>query len=201
MSGVVLTLSSGNAHKAEEIREMLGIPLRSLKEVSGVPEFEETGETFEENARIKARGLADYLGGWALADDSGLAVDALDGAPGVYSARYAGRHGDDAANNRKLLEDLADKTDRSAGFVCVLALCGPGGEEWVIRGECRGRMAHVPRGEGGFGYDPLFIPDGYEQSFAELGAEVKNRLSHRAVALQKLMAHPDQPLERFKDHG
>jgi len=193
-----LTLSSGNAHKVTEIRDMLGIPLRSLKDVPDAPDFEETGTTFEANARIKARGLADFIGGWALADDSGLAVNALDGAPGVYSARYAGIHGDDAANNAKLLADLAEISDRGAAFVCVLALCGPGGKEWIIRGECRGRIARAASGSNGFGYDPLFIPEGFEQSFAELGSGEKNRISHRSVALRKLIGHPDDPLARFR---
>lgn len=194
----VLTLSSGNAHKADEIRSMLGLPLRTLRDVPGAPEIEETGDTFEANARLKARGLADFLDGWALADDSGLAVDALDGAPGVFSARYAGVHGDDTANNRKLLAGLEAAPDRGAAFVCVLALCGPGGEEWIVRGECRGRIARAAAGEGGFGYDPLFVPDGYERSFAQLGETVKNRLSHRAVALHRLLEHPDDPLARFR---
>jgi len=125
-------------------------------------------------------------------------VDALGGAPGVVSARYAGTHGDDAGNNRKLLEELDGAEDRSAGFVCVLALCGPEGEEWVIRGECRGHIQHEATGEGGFGYDPLFVPEGYTVSFAELGAEVKNTISHRSEALKALLEHPDQPLERFR---
>lgn len=197
MSQPVLTLASGNAHKCEEFSEMLGTTVRSLKDVPGVPDFVEDGDSFEANALIKARGLRDFTGGWSLADDSGLAVDALEGAPGIHSARFAGEHGDDAANNRLLLEKLQGIADRTARFVCVLALCGPAGEEWVIRGECVGRIAHAPSGEAGFGYDPLFVPDGYSQSFAELGAEVKHRISHRSVALKKLLAHPDAPLARF----
>jgi len=195
---MLLTVSSGNAHKIEEIQAMLGIPVRGLKDVPGVPEFEETGETFEANALIKARGLRDFIQDWALADDSGLAVDALDGAPGVYSARYAGTHGDDAGNNRKLLSELEGVENRGAGFVCVLALCGPDGGEWLIRGECRGQIQLEATGEGGFGYDPLFVPDGFSLSFAELGAEVKNSISHRSAALQALLDHPDRPLQRFR---
>jgi XTP/dITP diphosphohydrolase len=193
-----LTLSSGNAHKVEELQHLLGIPLRSLRDLAGVPEFAETGSTFEANARIKARGLADWLNDWALADDSGLTVDALDGAPGVYSARYAGEHGHDQANNRKLLEELANEPHRGAAFVCVLALCGPNGEEWILRGECRGHIAHHPEGTNGFGYDPLFVPEGYDRAFAALASEVKARISHRAVALQHLLEHPDDPLARFR---
>ncbi len=194
----ILTLSSGNAHKIEEIQAVLDIPLRGLKELPGVPEFEETGVTFEENALIKARGLRDFLNDWALADDSGLAVEALNGAPGVYSARYAGRHGDDAGNNRKLLQELAGVKNRQAGFVCVLALCGPDGNEWVVRGECRGAIQETATGAGGFGYDPLFVPEGHSISFAELVAEVKNSISHRSNALKALLNHPDRPLERFQ---
>ncbi|WFB37726.1 RdgB/HAM1 family non-canonical purine NTP pyrophosphatase [Kiritimatiellota bacterium B12222] len=197
MSKPTLTLASGNAHKCEEFSEMLGMPVRSLKDVPGVPDFVEDGDSFEANALIKARGLRNFTGGWSLADDSGLAVDALGGAPGIHSARFAGEHGDDAANNQLLLEKLADQEDRSAQFVCVLALCGPEGEEWVIRGECKGQIAQKPSGEAGFGYDPLFHPEGYDQSFAELGAEVKHRISHRSVALEKLLAHSDRPLARF----
>lgn len=190
MSTPLLTLASGNAHKCEEFSEMLGRVVRSIKDVPGCPEFVEDGDSFEANALIKARGLRDYLKGWALADDSGLAVDALGGAPGIHSARFAGEHGNDEANNQLLLEKLEGQADRTARFVCVLALCGPEGEEWVIRGECVGKIALAPRGEGGFGYDPLFQPEGYEQSFSELGAEIKHQISHRSVALKKLLAHP-----------
>lgn len=197
MNQPTLTLASGNAHKCAEFSQMLGFRIRSLKDLPGCPDFVEDGDSFEANALIKARGLRDYSGDWALADDSGLAVDALCGAPGIHSARFAGVHGDDAANNRLLLEKLEGEADRTARFVCVLALCGPEGEEWVIRGECVGQIARVSSGTGGFGYDPLFHPDGYSQSFAELGMEIKHRISHRSVALGKLLRHPDHPLQRF----
>jgi len=189
-----ITVASGNAHKLEEISGILGVAVRGLKDLSNPPELIEDGDTFEANALIKARGLRDAIGEWTLADDSGLAVDALDGAPGIYSARFAGIHGDDEANNRLLLEKLEGVEDRSAKFVCAIALCGPGGEEWVVRGECHGTIQAVPTGTSGFGYDPLFVPDGYTQSFAELGEEVKSKLSHRAIALQKLVEHPERPL-------
>lgn len=192
-----LTVASGNVHKLEEIAAILGVAVRGLKDVENPPELIEDGDTFEANALIKARGLRDALQDWTLADDSGLAVDALDGAPGIYSARFAGTHGDDAANNRLLLEKLKNQTDRSAAFVCAIALSGPEGEEWVVRGECRGTMLHAPAGSSGFGYDPLFVPEGYSASFAELGEEVKSKLSHRAVALKKLREHPDDPLSRL----
>jgi len=199
MSKPTVTLASGNAHKCEEFEAMLGMPIRSLKDVPNAPDFVEDGDTFEANALIKARGLRDLIGDWALADDSGLAVDALDGAPGIFSARFAGEHGNDAANNHLLLEKLQDVANRSAQFVCVLALCGPDGEEWVIRGECKGAIAHQASGAKGFGYDPLFHPTGYDQSFAELGEDVKHKISHRSVALEKILAHPDNPLARFLD--
>ncbi|MEX2607999.1 MAG: RdgB/HAM1 family non-canonical purine NTP pyrophosphatase [Kiritimatiellia bacterium] len=197
MTNNSLTFASGNAHKCAEIQEMLGIPLRSLRDVESPPELIEDGDSFEANALIKARGLAVHLNGWALADDSGLAVDVLEGAPGIYSARFAGVHGDDAANNRLLLEKLRGETNRRAKFVCVLALCGPEGEEWVVRGECHGDIALEAAGENGFGYDPLFHPCGYEKSFAELGEEIKNRISHRAEAIKAILRLPDQPVKKF----
>lgn len=190
----MITLASGNAHKIREISDMLGVPVRGLRDIADAPELIEDGDSFEANALIKARGLRDVLGDWTLADDSGLAVDALNGAPGIHSARYAGTHGDDAANNRLLLQNLSGEKNRGAAFVCVLALCGPSGEEWVIRGECRGIIAESPSGTSGFGYDPLFIPEGHAQSFAELGDEVKSSISHRARALRLLLEHPDKPL-------
>jgi XTP/dITP diphosphohydrolase len=190
----VITVASGNSHKLKEISQILGVPVRGLKEIPNPPELIEDGESFEANALIKARGLRDALGEWTLADDSGLAVDALEGRPGIHSARYAGTHGDDQANNDLLLKHLEGKENRGAAFVCVIALCGPCGEEWVIRGECRGQILHAPSGTSGFGYDPLFVPDGYRQSFAELGDEVKSRISHRAHALRQLVEHPDAPL-------
>jgi XTP/dITP diphosphohydrolase len=175
------------------------VPVRGLRDLSDPPELVEDGETFEANALIKARELRDVLEDWTLADDSGLAVDALDGAPGIYSARFAGTHGDDEANNRLLLEQLEGRQDRGAAFVCVIALCSPGGEEWVVRGECRGDIGFSPSGETGFGYDPLFVPTGYDKTFAELGEAVKSRISHRAHALKLLADHPDQPLRRLQD--
>lgn len=178
-----LYVATGNAHKLSEIEAILGVTARGLRDVPDAPEVVEDGDTFEENAVKKAAALAAHTGGWALADDSGLEVDALDGAPGVRSARFAGRHGDDAANNALLLEKLRGTDHRAARFVCVIALCGPGGGAHTFRGECRGRIAQAPRGTEGFGYDPLFVPDGYAKTFGELGEAVKHRLSHRSRAL------------------
>lgn len=183
-----LLLATNNQHKIEEIKAIFAdtpLTILSAKEIPGLPEdVEETGTTFAENAMIKATAFCKASGLWTLADDSGLCVDALHGAPGVYSARYAGPGHDQPANNRKLLEELKNVTNRAAHFSCVLALRSPEKEEAIIEGICPGTIAHAPRGEGGFGYDPLFIPDGYQQTFGELPASVKNRLSHRAKALQ-----------------
>ncbi|MEM9226851.1 MAG: RdgB/HAM1 family non-canonical purine NTP pyrophosphatase [Verrucomicrobiota bacterium] len=188
-------LATGNAHKVEEIAAMLAatVPdarVHSAKALGGMPHVDETGDTFLANARLKAHALLPLLpeGTYALADDSGLCVDALDGAPGVISARYSGLNATDADNNAKLLRDLADipTEQRTARFVCVFCLLAEDGSEQVFEGACPGRMIDAPRGVTGFGYDPLFVPEGYTDTFAELGAEIKNRLSHRARAVEKL---------------
>ena len=144
----------------------------------------EDAETFEGNALKKARELCAASGLWTLADDSGLEVAALNNAPGVYSARYAGEPCSYPANNAKLLRELAGVTERRARFRCVIALCAPDGREWTVEGSCPGHIIHELRGVNGFGYDPLFVPDGYEQTFAELDGTVKNRISHRGAALK-----------------
>lgn len=186
---MTILLATRNRHKVEEIRRIFGragAGLVSADEVPGLPaEVEEDAETFEGNALKKARTLRDASGLWTLADDSGLEAAALGGAPGVRSARYAGPAADTDANNRRLLRELAGREDRRARFRCVIALCAPDGREWTVEGACAGRIAESPRGDGGFGYDPLFIPDGYDRTFAELGADVKNRISHRGRALRR----------------
>ncbi len=183
----MIVLATRNKHKLAELSFLLGIPaklLRSATDFEGAPDPEETGATFAENALIKARAISVFTGEWALADDSGLEVDALGGAPGVLSARYAGNHGNDAANNRLLLEKLAAMPGkpRTAHFSCVIALVAPDGSEYTARGECPGTILHEGRGSNGFGYDPLFLPDGYDKTFAELSTEVKCNFSHRAAA-------------------
>ena len=186
-----LLVATRNRHKLEEIRAILAVPglhLMGAEEVPGLPEVEEDAPTFEGNAIKKARTLARASGRWTLADDSGLEVDALGGAPGVISARYAGPEASTPANNARLLRELAGVTDRRARFRCVLALCSPAGSIWTVEGRCEGRILAAPRGANGFGYDPLFVPDGHDQTFAELPADVKNGLSHRGRALQKAMA-------------
>ncbi|MGI6469128.1 MAG: XTP/dITP diphosphatase [Syntrophomonadaceae bacterium] len=186
-----LLLATRNRHKQRELEELLsplGIKVISLADIPDCPEIEEDGQSFEENAIKKARLTALHTGLTTLADDSGLEVEALGGQPGVYSARFAGEPGDDEANNRKLLRLMKDvpAEQRRARFVCVVAVSDPNGETRTVCGVCEGRIAFGPRGTGGFGYDPLFIPAGYTQSFAELSAEEKNRISHRARALQRL---------------
>lgn len=190
--GALLAAATGNANKLREIGEILaefGIKVISKKEAgAGDLETEETGTTFEENSLLKAEDVMKAVGMDAIADDSGLVVDALDGAPGVYSARFAGENASDEENNAKLLRMMEKVPDgeRTARFVCVMTLCRTDGSVIRARGECPGRILRAPRGEGGFGYDPLFVPDGYEESFAELSEEQKNGISHRAKALAAL---------------
>lgn len=190
-----IVLASSNKKKIVELRAILStildgedIEVITLKEAGIDTEIEETGLTFEENALIKAR-VAASTGAIGVADDSGLVVHALDGAPGVFSARYAGGHGDDKANNAKLLKNLEGKTDRSAYFACSIACAFPDGSEpIVVRGTIDGEILTSPRGEGGFGYDPLFWVESHGKSFAEMTSEEKNAISHRANALKKFSA-------------
>ncbi len=186
-----LLVATRNRHKLDEIRAILGcegLELVSPDEVGRLPLVEETAATFEGNARQKAVTLAVVSGLWALADDSGLEVEALQGAPGVRSARYAGPAADDGANNAKLLAALRHMPNRSARFRCALVLAAPDGRSWSVSGACEGRLLNAPRGRHGFGYDPLFVPRGYDATFAELPAEVKNAISHRAMALRQATA-------------
>jgi XTP/dITP diphosphohydrolase len=185
-------LGSRNKKKLGELRDLLGdlpVELTDLSPYPDAPEVDETGTTFEENARLKAAALAPVLKEWVLGEDSGLVVPALGGQPGVYSARYAGTHGDDAANNAKLLAELAGKTgdDRAAYYVSTAALADPTGNVVaVVDGRCWGRIVETPRGSGGFGYDPLFEIPEYHATFGELSSLVKHALSHRGRAIAKL---------------
>lgn len=181
-----LVIATRNRHKLEEIRAILGAPgleWKSALDFPSIPDVVEDGATFESNASKKAAAMARATGCWALADDSGLEVDALGGAPGVFSARYAGEPTDYAANNAKLLRELAGIAHRSARFRCVLALANPRGGVRFVEGRCEGRIIEELRGAQGFGYDPLFVPDGFDQSFAEMPAARKNEISHRGRAL------------------
>jgi XTP/dITP diphosphohydrolase len=188
-------LASGNAHKSAELQSLarasrVPIQILSAREIGGMPAVDEDTNTFVGNARKKAWALRALVpaDAWALADDSGVCVDALHGEPGVESAYYAGPQGDPIANLGKLVTVMADvpADRRGAQFRCILVAIGPAGDEHVFSGECRGRLLFAPQGEAGFGYDPLFVPDGYEQSYAELGDDVKNRISHRARAWAQL---------------
>ncbi len=190
-----LILASRNKKKIREVEALLaqyieGVQILSLDDIGFEGDIEEDGTTFEENALIKARtamkAADDRIA--AIADDSGLSVDALNGAPGVYSARYAGGHGDDAANNALLLRNLATvpSHERTARFVCCIACVFPDGREITVRGETEGRIIDDARGDGGFGYDPYFYYEPYGKTFAELTAEQKNAISHRGKAVAKL---------------
>ena len=180
-----LNVATHNAHKLREIGEIL--PGYDI--AADDPDVEETAPDFAGNALIKVRAIAArHPGEWSMADDSGLEVRALDGAPGVRSARYAGEPSNTPANNALLLKNLAGVEDRTARFTCAIALVDPEGREHVVTGHCPGRIAHVPSGSAGFGYDPLFIPDGYDASFADLGEDAKNKISHRGRALAQVKA-------------
>jgi XTP/dITP diphosphohydrolase len=184
-----IVIATANKNKFEEISQILkGITpnILSLQDFPQIEAIEENGSSFQENSLIKARNVFGETGLLTLADDSGLEVDALNGAPGIYSARYAGEPPDYQVNNRKLLQDLHEIPDhqRAAQFRCVVAIVGPKIEQ-VVEGIVTGRIIRELRGDKGFGYDPLFVPDGFEQTFAELGEEIKNQMSHRARAFLK----------------
>ena len=193
-----LILATGNKGKLREFKEILeplGYEILSQGELGLDLDVEETGETFEENAFLKADAVVKATGHAAVADDSGLCVEALDGAPGVHSARYGGgKAWTDKQKYQYLLEQLKGVTDRRAKFVSCIVCLFPNGERIAVRGECPGRILLAPAGDAGFGYDPVFAPEGYDESFGQLGPEVKNTLSHRARALAALA-------ERLKERG
>lgn len=189
MNNMKIVAATGNKHKIEEIESItkkFGMNVITKAEAGvGDLEVEETGTTFEENSLIKAEAIMKATGMPAIADDSGLEADALNGAPGVYSARFSGEGATDESNNAKLLKLMENIPDdeRSARFVSVVTLCFPDGTVVAVRGECPGTLRRSPRGDGGFGYDPLFVPVGYDKTYAEISAEEKNIISHRAKAL------------------
>ncbi|QCR53681.1 non-canonical purine NTP pyrophosphatase, RdgB/HAM1 family [Brachybacterium sp. SGAir0954] len=204
LGGARVVLASHNTGKLEELRRILADAVPSLAPEQVVssagialPDVVEDQVTFEGNALIKARAAASATGLLAVADDSGLAVDVLGGSPGIFSARWSGRHGDDAANNALLLAQLSDIADahRGARFVCAAALVSPDGREIVLRGEMTGRLLTAGRGEGGFGYDPLFVPDGETRTSAELTAAEKDAISHRGKAFRAIAGHVAKLLE------
>lgn len=189
MNNMKIVAATGNKHKIDEIESItkkFGMNVITKAEAGvGDLEVEETGTTFEENSLIKAEAIMKATGMPAIADDSGLEADALNGAPGVYSARFSGEGATDESNNAKLLKLMENIPDdeRSARFVSVVTLCFPDGNVVAARGECPGTLRRSPRGDGGFGYDPLFVPVGYDKTYAEISAEEKNIISHRAKAL------------------
>ena len=189
-----LVLASKNKKKLAEMNDILshlGVEVCSEAEAGVDVEVEETGTTFEENSLLKARAVMEASGLPAIADDSGITVDVLGGAPGIFSARWSGSHGDDEANLRLLLDQLSDVPDRHRGaaFVSAAVLVTPDGREFVERGEVRGTLTRSPRGDGGFGYDPIFVPEGFEVTTAQMSAEQKNAISHRGIAFRALMPH------------
>lgn len=188
-----LIVATGNAHKVEEFNQLLagcGFEVCSATVCGGMPDVVEDGESFAANARIKALALRVVAPkeAWIVSDDSGLEVDALGGAPGIYSARYAGEGASDRTNLHKLLGELeaVPAVERAARFRCVLCLIDAEGEEHLFEGACEGQISQEPSGMEGFGYDPIFVPEGFAQSFGELGERVKSRLSHRALAVKHM---------------
>jgi XTP/dITP diphosphohydrolase len=204
----VLVLATRNTKKLAELRRILDeagldVELAGPEVFAEVPEIAETGATFEENAILKARAVAAATGLPAVADDSGLCVDALNGMPGILSARWAGRHGDDEANLDLVLGQLDDVPDdrRGAAFVCAAALALPDGSAEVVTGEVRGSLLRQRRGENGFGYDPIFRPDGYTVTTAEMSSAEKDALSHRGKALRALLPHIAARVAETSTHG
>ncbi|MCC8187644.1 MAG: non-canonical purine NTP diphosphatase [Bacteroides sp.] len=182
-----LVFATNNLHKLEEVSQIVGdqIELRSLKDIGCKEDIPETADTLEGNALQKARFIYDRYQVDCFADDTGLEIEALQGAPGVYSARYAGEGRDSQDNMNKVLQELQGETNRNARFRTAISLIS-GGKEYLFEGIINGVITDEKRGEAGFGYDPIFLPDGYHQTFAELGNEIKNHISHRALAVQKL---------------
>jgi len=186
-----IIIASNNKGKIKEIRAIIGeqdIELLDLKDIGFTDEITEDGYSIKENAVKKGLSVMKAVGELTIADDSGLEVDAIDGQPGVLSARFSGEGATDESNNRKLLEHLSNipMEKRGAQFRCVMALIYPNGRILTAEGICRGRIAYKPIGDKGFGYDPIFIPNGYDKTFSQLGSHVKNQISHRAIALYKM---------------
>lgn len=199
----VLVVATANPHKIDEIRAILtesmpGQALPELRPLRDFTDFEpvEDGRTFKENSLIKARAARDATGLPALADDSGLVVDVMGAAPGIFSARWAGQHGDDRANRELLLAQMRDvpAAQRTAAFIAAVSLALPNGEEYVVEGRMLGAIAGAEAGNGGFGYDPIFVPAGHSRTTAEMSPTEKNDLSHRGAALRKIVPHLQRAL-------
>ncbi|MCD9185784.1 MAG: RdgB/HAM1 family non-canonical purine NTP pyrophosphatase [Pyrinomonadaceae bacterium] len=188
-----LLAATNNKGKIKELKELLAdlpFELKGLNDFANISEVEETGTTFEENAILKAKGYANQTGIWAVADDSGLEIEALNGAPGVYSARYGGADSGYDKKNEMILAQMAQtgSENRAAQFVCVMAISDEKGEiKHLAQGVCRGKIAFQPGGTNGFGFDPIFVPDGYENTFGELSNEIKQKISHRGVASAEII--------------
>ncbi len=198
-----LVIATRNKGKTSEIKSLLsGFPvtIRNLDDFGPIPEIEEDGKTFEENAYKKASFAAKVLGFPALADDSGLSVEALGGAPGMYSARYAGEGATDEERYRKLLEEMKEKTDRKAAFECVISIAVPGGAALTYEAKCDGVIAEKPSGNNGFGYDPIFYYPPLKKTFAEMLEEEKNLVSHRGKALKEVRDEFDKVLVWIRQH-
>jgi len=194
-----IVVATKNSHKVDEYKKLLSaqkVELKSLLDYPGFADVEENGKTFRENAALKALAACKYCDVPAFADDSGLEVEALDGRPGIYSARYAAS---DSERIAKLLGELKDKTSRRARFVCAIAIAINGEVIETFEGEVKGVIVEAPRGEGGFGYDPVFLPDGYDQTFGEMDQELKNQISHRAKAFQAAMEFVEDEMSVLDD--
>ncbi len=199
-----LLAATGNQHKIVEFRTLLAdlnsrVNIVTPDSIPNFPELIEDGKSFEENAERKAEQASAYADMAAFADDSGLEVEALDGAPGIYSARYAGEGATDAQRIEKLLNAMKGQTNRKARFVCVIAIAYRGDDVALFRGEVRGTIADSPRGTNGFGYDPVFIPEGYDKTFGELPQEIKDAISHRANAISKAVKFIRAELDSMDD--
>ncbi len=200
---IPVVIATRNRGKLAEMRALLQdfpVSLRNLEQFGPIPSVAEDGATFDDNAYLKASHTARMLGMTAIADDSGLVVEALAGSPGVRSARFAGEHASDEENCRLLLERLHGITDRRAGFVCVISIAVPGGAALTYEGRCEGLIASAPSGQGGFGYDPLFYFPPLGRTFAELSGEEKGRVSHRGQALRELRQEFDRVLIWINQH-
>jgi len=202
-SPIIIVLATRNAGKTAEIRALLKdfpIEIRNLDDFGPIPEIEEDGTTFDENAYKKAHFAARVLGFPALADDSGLVVEALDGAPGVYSARYAGEDASDTERSAKLLQAMAGKTNRAAAFECVISIAVPEGPALTYEARCEGQITDQPVGENGFGYDPIFFYPPLNKTFAQMTMAEKSSVSHRGKALHELQAEFDKALIWIQQH-
>lgn len=186
---IIATNNQGKVKEFKNILKELDFNLLSLKDISMNIEVTEDGHTFEENAVKKAEEISQLTQKITIADDSGLSIEELGGKPGVYSARYAGENANDTDRMQKVLTEMSDKENRKAKFVCCIAISVPGQNTVTFIGECNGKISLKPEGENGFGYDPIFIPDGFDKSFGQLSDEIKNKISHRAKALEKLKEH------------